>query len=78
MRNAGLAVVLSLGLVGCGGMQEPEAPLGESEQELIIPCSFEDDSACRTRRDMVCNYNQGYCVSVCSDGSVCPTHRYCC
>ncbi|NVJ00165.1 hypothetical protein HV824_18825 [Myxococcus sp. AM009] len=80
MRSAGLAVVLSCGLWGCGGVQAPEAEaaLGETSQELIIPCSVEDDSACRNRRDMICDYNQSYCVFVCSDGSVCPTHRYCC
>ncbi|MBL0695638.1 hypothetical protein [Comamonas sp. JC664] len=80
MRSAGLAVVMSWGLAACGGVQEPEghSPLGESRQELIIPCSLQDDSGCRNRQDMVCDYRQSYCVSVCSDGRVCPTHRYCC
>ncbi|NMO16040.1 hypothetical protein HPC49_01595 [Pyxidicoccus fallax] len=80
IRSMGLAGMLALGLAGCGGVEAPvEAEhLGQVEQAYIIACSWEDPSPCVRSSPFVCDYEQGICVPVCDDGTVCPSHRYCC
>ena len=78
------SIALGMGIVAlaaCSGQEAPpvDGDVAEVAQELIIPCSPEDDSRCRKRTTpMICDYNQGYCVFVCDDGEACPTHRPCC
>ncbi len=80
IRNVGIVGALTLGLAGCGGVETPveEQHLSQTEQAYIIACSAEDPSPCVRSSPFVCNYELGMCVPVCNDGTVCPSHRYCC